>query len=201
MGAKTGSRDGPVEQLDAVFGTAAGERFTVKFRAIVDEDGSGQAEHVPARFTCRGGPRTVLRQHRVLDAQRDRKRGGRLESDVETSTARVATSMASDSHGLPMDRRCCESTIMTSASVWSIWINSSAALASNMPGVDNATDSADFAPSRRRATRRASSARLRLRMLLREVGIRQGGHTAKLGDADFPKVTGTGFRNPGATAL
>jgi hypothetical protein len=47
------------------------------------------------------------------------------------------------------------------------WINSSAALASNMPGVDNATGSADFVPNRRRATRRASSARMRLRMLLR----------------------------------
>jgi hypothetical protein len=41
MGAKTGSRDRPVKQLDAVFSAAAGERFAVKFRPIVNEDSLG----------------------------------------------------------------------------------------------------------------------------------------------------------------
>jgi hypothetical protein len=34
-----------------------------------------------------------------------------------------------------------------------------------------------------------------------EVGYRQGGCTAKLPDADFPKVTGTGIRDPSTTAF
>ena len=34
----------------------------------------GQAEHVPARLACRRVPGTVLWQHRVLDAQRNRCR-------------------------------------------------------------------------------------------------------------------------------
>ena len=52
MGAESGSRDRPMDQLHTVFGAAAGEGFTVEFRAIVDMNGPRDTEHDPGGFGC-----------------------------------------------------------------------------------------------------------------------------------------------------
>ena len=66
---------------------AAGERFAVEFRVVVNQNRLGYAVQIPAHFGRRRRCRSNLRQHRMLDALSHRERGRGLEPQMKSEDA------------------------------------------------------------------------------------------------------------------
>ena len=93
-------RDRTVDKANPIFFCASLKRARAKLLAIVDVNGVRKPACGPITFDSEPGKTSLLRQHEVLDRQRNRRDGRRLQRQIEPATIRLATSIASVSHGL-----------------------------------------------------------------------------------------------------
>ena len=77
-------RDRTVDKANPIFFRASLKRARAKLLAIVDVNGVRKPACGPINFDSEPGKTSLLRQHEVLDRQRNRRDGRRLQRQIET---------------------------------------------------------------------------------------------------------------------